>query len=41
MFVSCKDKEIEIIKIQKSGKNTMDGKSFINGITVSEHALFN
>ena len=41
MFVSCKDKEIEIVKIQKSGKNTMDGKSFINGIAISEKALFN
>jgi methionyl-tRNA formyltransferase len=40
MFVSCKDKEIEIIKIQKSGKNTMDGKSFINGISIGEKPQF-
>ncbi len=41
MFVSCKDNEIEIIKIQKSGKNIMDGKSFINGIHIDEKTCFN
>ena len=41
MFVSCKDNEIEIIKIQKSGKNVMDGKNFINGIILDEETCFN
>ena len=41
MFVSCKDNEIEIIKIQKSGKNVMDGKNFINGIILDKETCFN
>ena len=40
MVVGCKDKNIEIIKIQKSGQRQVAGKDFINGISKIENPRF-
>ena len=40
MIVGCKDKNIEIIKIQKSGQRQLTGKDFINGISKIKNPRF-
>jgi methionyl-tRNA formyltransferase len=40
MVVGCKDKNIEIIKIQKSGQRQLTGQDFINGIPKKENPRF-
>ena len=40
MVVGCKDKNIEILHIQKSGQKKISGKDFINGISFKSHIKF-
>ena len=40
MVVGCKDTNIEILHIQKSGQKKISGKEFINGISFKSHIEF-